>query len=39
MFTLRQLLARACLEARDVSILRGILRQWGWYAGKLKRQA
>jgi len=39
MFTLRQLLARACLEVRDVSILRGILRQWGWYAGKLKRQA
>jgi len=38
MFTLRQILSRACLEERDVSILRGILRQWGWYAGKLKRQ-
>jgi len=36
MFTLRQMLARACLEERDVSILRGILRQWSWYAGKLK---
>ena len=38
MFTLRQMLSRACLEERDVSILRGILRQWGWYAGKLKRE-
>ena len=38
MFTIRQMLSRACLEERDVSILRGILRQWGWYAGKLKRQ-
>src|SRR4030095_7834834 len=38
MFTMRQMLARACLEERDVNILRGILRQWGWYAGKLKRQ-
>ena len=37
MFTLRQLISRACLEERDVSILRGILRQWSWYAGKLKR--
>ena len=36
MFTLRQLLSRACLEERDVSILRGILRQWSWYVGKLK---
>ena len=36
MFTLRQMLSRACLEERDVSILRGILRQWSWYAGKLK---
>jgi len=38
MFTLRQMLSRACLEERDVSILRGILRQWGWYAGKLKER-
>ena len=38
MFTLRQMLSRACLEERDVSILRGILRQWSWYAGKSKRQ-
>ena len=38
MFTLRQMISRACLEERDVSILRGILRQWSWYAGKLKRQ-
>jgi tRNA/rRNA methyltransferase len=38
MFTLRQMLSRACLEERDVSILRGILRQWNWYAGKLKRR-
>jgi TrmH family RNA methyltransferase len=37
MFTLRQMLSRACLEERDVSILRGILRQWSWYAGKLKK--
>jgi len=38
MFTLRQMLSRACLEERDVSILRGILRQWNWYRGKLKGQ-
>ena len=38
MFSLRQVLSRACLEERDVSILRGILRQWGWYVEKLKRQ-
>jgi tRNA (cytidine32/uridine32-2'-O)-methyltransferase len=38
MFTLRQILARAALEERDVSILRGILRQWSWYAGKLNRR-
>jgi TrmH family RNA methyltransferase len=38
MFSLRQMLSRACLEERDVSILRGILRQWGWYAEKLNRQ-
>ena len=38
MFTLRQMLSRACLEERDVSILRGILRQWSWYAGKIRRQ-
>jgi len=37
MFTLRQIISRACLEKRDVSILRGILRQWSWYAGTLKR--
>ncbi|MSO23372.1 MAG: RNA methyltransferase [Acidobacteria bacterium] len=36
MFTLRQMLSRACLEERDVSILRGILRQWSWYARTLK---
>ena len=38
MLTLRQMLSRACLEERDVNILRGILRQWGWYAGKLRRE-
>jgi tRNA/rRNA methyltransferase len=38
MFTLRQILSRASLEERDVSILRGVLRQWSWYAGKLKRK-
>ena len=37
MFTLRQILSRASLEERDVSILRGILRQWGWYVEKLRR--
>ncbi len=36
LLTLRQVLSRAALEERDLSILRGILRQWGWYAGKLK---
>lgn len=36
MLALRQILSRAALEERDLSILRGILRQWGWYAGKLK---
>jgi TrmH family RNA methyltransferase len=33
-FTLRQILSRAGLEERDVSILRGMLRQWKWYARK-----
>jgi tRNA/rRNA methyltransferase len=37
MATLRQILARASLEQRDLSILRGILRQWSWYAGELRR--
>jgi tRNA/rRNA methyltransferase len=32
MFTLRQMLGRAGLEAADVGILRGIARQIGWYA-------
>ena len=32
MMTLRQLLARASLGDRDIRILRGILRQWKWYA-------
>ena len=32
MFTLRQMLGRAGLEAGDVGILRGIARQIGWYA-------
>jgi TrmH family RNA methyltransferase len=32
MMTLRQLLARASLDDRDIRILRGILRQWKWYA-------
>ncbi len=36
MATLRQVLSRAGLEERDVQILRGILRQWSWYAGSLK---
>jgi TrmH family RNA methyltransferase len=35
MATLRQILARASLEQRDVSILRGILRQWRWYYTRL----
>ncbi|MBM3803124.1 MAG: RNA methyltransferase [Acidimicrobiia bacterium] len=38
MFALRQMLSRACLETRDVSILRGVLRQWGWYAAKLRER-
>ena len=37
MATLRQVLGRATLEERDVSILRGILRQWRWYAGEVQR--
>jgi TrmH family RNA methyltransferase len=37
MVALRQMLARASLEERDVSILRGILRQWKWYAEGLKK--
>jgi TrmH family RNA methyltransferase len=39
MATLRQILGRANLEERDVRILRGMLRQWRWYAGKLKKGA
>ena len=38
MGTLRQILARATLEERDVSILRGILRQSRWYAGETLRR-
>lgn len=38
MASLRQMLARASLEVRDVSILRGILRQWRWYAAQLKKE-
>ena len=30
--TLRQMLARASPDDRDIRILRGILRQWKWYA-------
>lgn len=36
MMTLRQMLARASLDNRDVRILRGILRQWKWYARATK---
>ncbi len=36
MATLRQILSRAELEDRDVQILRGILRQWSWYAAHIK---
>lgn len=36
MMTLRQMLARALLEDRDVRILRGILRQWGWYSRRIR---
>ena len=32
MMTVRQMLARASLDDRDVRILRGMLRQWKWYA-------
>ena len=32
MMTLRQMLARASPDDRDIRILRGILRQWKWYA-------
>ena len=38
MITIRNILSRASLEARDVQILRGLLRQWNWYAEKLKRK-
>lgn len=37
MATIRQILGRAALEERDVRILRGILRQWSWYADHLKK--
>jgi tRNA/rRNA methyltransferase len=37
MVTLRQILGRALLDPRDVSILRGILRQWSWYCSKIKK--
>lgn len=36
MMTLRQVLARASLDGRDVRILRGILRQWKWYAQSIR---
>ena len=36
MMTLRQVLARASLDGRDVRILRGILRQWEWYARSIR---
>jgi tRNA/rRNA methyltransferase len=39
MATLRQIFGRASLEDRDVRILRGMLRQWSWYAGQLKRKS
>jgi tRNA C32,U32 (ribose-2'-O)-methylase TrmJ len=38
MATLRQIFSRASLERRDTRILRGILRQWSWYAGELKKK-
>ncbi len=38
MSTLRQMLSRASLEERDVSILRGVLRQWNWYVAQLKHR-
>jgi TrmH family RNA methyltransferase len=38
MITIRNVLSRASLEERDVQILRGILRQWNWYAEKLRRK-
>ena len=38
MITIRNVLSRALPEERDVQILRGILRQWNWYAGKLKKK-
>lgn len=38
MSTIRNILSRASLEERDVQILRGILRQWNWYAGKLEKK-
>jgi len=36
--TVRQMLARASLEERDVQILRGILRQWNWYSAQSRRE-
>lgn len=39
MATLRQIFARSALEKRDVSILRGILRQWRWYQRQLHSKA
>jgi TrmH family RNA methyltransferase len=39
MATLRQILGRAKLEERDVSILRGVLRQWSWYAEKVQKES
>ena len=38
MSTIRNILSRASLEKRDVQLLRGVLRQWNWYAGKLKKK-
>ena len=37
MMTLRQILGRTSLEERDVSILRGLLRQWNWYAEQIRK--
>ena len=38
LLTVRQMLARASLEERDVQILRGILRQWNWYSAQSRRE-
>jgi TrmH family RNA methyltransferase len=38
MATIRNIFSRASLEDRDVRILRGILRQWDWYAKEIKKK-